>query len=114
MTIRAFSKSILSCTFAAVLLSGCVTEGELLRDQGYPLAYTEGYDDGCSSGKKAGGSMFDAFKKDVHRFQDDRDYHDGWQDGHDECKSQFMENMRELERSQDRYERKKYYDKYRY
>ncbi len=99
---------------APVFLAGCVTEGELLRDKGYPQAYTEGYDDGCSSGKKAAGSMFDEFKKDVHRFQDDADYHDGWRDGHEECESNWKATMHEIERSQDRYEREKYNDRYRY
>ena len=96
------------------LLTACVTEGELLKDRGYPEAYTQGYDDGCSSGKKAGGSWFDEFKKDVHRFQRDADYHDGWQDGFEECKSQFKENMHQLERSQERYERQKWEKEHRY
>lgn len=50
-------------------LSGCVTQKESMIKQGYPLPYADGFDDGCHSGKKAGGSMFDQFKKDVPRFE---------------------------------------------
>lgn len=110
MNLQKFRNGMVVILALPVFLAGCVTEGEVLRDKGYPQAYTEGYDDGCSSGKNAAGSMFDEFRKNVHRFQDDRDYHDGWQDGHDECKSQWKETMHEIERSQDNYKR----DKYRY
>ncbi len=102
-----YTQNLLAMLTISSLLVGCVTEGDILREKGYPRAYTEGYDDGCSSGKRAAGSMFDEFKKNVHRFQDDPDYHDGWKDGHDECKSQWLETRHEIERNQDRYEREK-------
>lgn len=115
MKVSADKLCMASILVAATVMSGCVTEGEVLRDKGYPRAYTEGYDDGCTSGKKAAGSMFDEFRKDVHRFQDDRDYHDGWIDGHEECRSQWKETEHQIERSQDRYERDKYdRDRYRW
>ena len=51
-----------------LLLSGCATQQETMLKEGYPLSYVEGFDDGCHSGNKAGGSLFDDFKKDVTRF----------------------------------------------
>jgi len=57
-----------------IALSGCATQGETMKSQGYPAPYAEGFEDGCHSGNKAGGSYFDQFKKDVRRFNSDSDY----------------------------------------
>jgi hypothetical protein len=57
-------------------------------DQGCPLAYAQGFDDGCHSGQKAGGSLFDEFRKDVNRFEQDAKYAQGWSDGFRQCESQ--------------------------
>lgn len=71
-----------------VILSGCVSQKESMIKQGYPLAYADGFDDGCHSGKKAGGSMFDQFKKDVRRFEKDAQYAQGWSDGFRQCETE--------------------------
>jgi len=71
-----------------MLLSGCVSQKESMIQQGYPLAYAEGFDDGCHSGNKAGGSLFDQFKKDVRRFSNDDNYAQGWSDAFRQCESQ--------------------------
>ena len=55
--------------------------------QGYPLSYADGFDDGCHSGNQAGGSLFDEFKKDVRRFDNDKDYAQGWSDGFRQCET---------------------------
>ena len=69
-------KSILSIIAlgSIVALSGCVSQADRLRQEGQPRAYVDGFDDGCHSGKKAGGSYFDQFKKDVRRFEYDHEY----------------------------------------
>ncbi|MBL0717517.1 MAG: hypothetical protein JJV89_05660 [Desulfosarcina sp.] len=77
--------AILSCF---MLLFGCVSQKEAMIKQGYPMSYTEGFDDGCHSGNKAGGSLFDQFKKDVRRFESDTKYAQGWSDGFRQCESQ--------------------------
>ncbi len=69
-------------------LLSCVTQRDTMVQQGYPLSYADGFDDGCHSGKKAGGSMFDQFKKDVRRFQADRQYAQGWSDGFRQCETE--------------------------
>lgn len=58
-------------TSCLLLLSGCATQKETMIKEGYPLSYAEGFDDGCHSGNKAGGSLFDQFKKDTRRFEQD-------------------------------------------
>ena len=68
--------------------SGCVSQKELMIQQGYPLAYADGFDDGCHSGNKAGGSLFDQFKKDVNRFENDSQYAQGWSDGFRQCETE--------------------------
>ena len=70
------------------MLWGCVSQRDAMVQQGYPLSYADGFDDGCHSGKKAGGSMFDQFKKDVRRFQSDKQYAQGWSDGFRQCETE--------------------------
>jgi hypothetical protein len=56
---------VATVSFALIAISGCTSQRENMIKQGYPLPYVDGFDDGCHSGKKAGGNMFDQFKKDV-------------------------------------------------
>ena len=60
-----------------IMLLGCATQKDNMLRQGYSRSYVDGSDDGCHSGKKAGGSLFDQFKKDVRRFQEDPQYAQG-------------------------------------
>jgi len=71
-----------------IVLAGCASRKESMLKQGYPRSYVDGFDDGCQSGKKAGGSMFDQFKKDVRRFQSDSQYAQGWSDGFRQCETE--------------------------
>lgn len=71
-----------------MVAGGCVSQKDSMIKEGYPLAYAEGFDDGCHSGNKAGGSLFDEFKKDVNRFDRDRQYAQGWSDGFRQCESE--------------------------
>jgi hypothetical protein len=82
--------SLLGSFSVCVLLAitGCVSQKESMIKQGYPLSYAEGFDDGCHSGKKAGGSLFDQFKKDVVRFDKDSQYAQGWSDAFRQCESE--------------------------
>ena len=79
---------IVSVVLSLLGITGCVTQKELMIKKGYPLAYADGFDDGCHSGKKAGGSMFDQFKKDVNRFEKHAQYTQGWSDGFRQCESE--------------------------
>ncbi len=79
---------IVATAFCLMFLPGCATQKEIMIKKGYPLSYAEGFDDGCHSGNKAGGSLFDQFKKDVRRFEKDTKYAQGWSDGFRQCESQ--------------------------
>ena len=79
---------IASAICGVIAMSGCASQKEMMIEQGYPLSYADGFDDGCHSGNKAGGSMFDQFKKDVTRFNSDTQYSQGWSDGFRQCETE--------------------------
>lgn len=79
---------MIAATSSVMLLTGCVSQKEAMIKEGYPLSYAEGFDDGCHSGYKAGGNMFEQFKKDVRRFEGDTQYAQGWSDGFRQCESE--------------------------
>jgi hypothetical protein len=85
--------------FGIVMLTGCVSQRDIMLKQGYPLAYADGFDDGCHSGKKAGGSMFDQFKKDINRFEKHTQYSQGWSDGFRQCESEEEASQRQIRMS---------------
>ncbi len=100
--------------FCVAMLTACVTREENMVKQGYPQDYVEGFSDGCHSGKKAGGSLFDQFKKDVRRFERDSRYAQGWSDGFRQCETEEEAAERQsrmaIERQRMLDERKRYDD----
>ncbi len=78
-----------------VLLLGCGSEGRRLMQEGASPEYAQGFDDGCASGKKSAGDMFSQFHKNVQAYRQTDDYRQGWDDGHDECKSEWLSNYRQ-------------------
>lgn len=119
-------RAVVLSTFSLAFLSGCVSQKESMIKEGFPVAYADGFDDGCHSGKKAGGNMFEQFKKDVRRFENDREYAQGWSDGFRQCETeeenlerqirQGMEQQRYLEekKKRDDWEDRHYFDNYRF
>jgi len=97
-----------------LILSGCVSQRDSMVQQGYPLSYADGFEDGCHSGKKAGGSMFDQFKKDVRRFQADPQYAQGWSDGFRQCETEqeALERQTRMSIEQQRLTEERKHDKW--
>lgn len=85
----------------ALLLYGCASTHEQLLEQGYPPAYADGFQDGCSSGHQAAGVMAGAFRKNVPRYLAERQYENGWDDGFRQC--QAMQNSEEQRQYHERY-----------
>ncbi len=79
----------------AAFLFSCASEGQRLLKEGASPAYAQGYDDGCSSGKRSAGDMFSQFHKNVRLFQQNQDYRQGWNDGHEECRNEWRSMDRE-------------------
>ena len=73
---------------AIMIFSGCASQKEIMIQEGHSLAYADGFEDGCHSGKKAGGNMFESFKKDENRFADHGKYAQGWSDGYRQCENE--------------------------
>jgi hypothetical protein len=71
---------------AATALAACTSTEESLIERGLPPAYAAGYDDGCASGKAAGGDLFSEAEKDDSRYVADSQYAKGWDDGFAKCK----------------------------
>ena len=93
--------SLASIAVTAVLMSACATQSQhdSMVSQGYPLPYADGFDDGCQSGKNAGGNIFDQFKKDVRRFGQDTQYTQGWSDGFRQCETAEEASQRQTRMS---------------
>jgi len=79
-----------------MIFAGCATQKEVMMQQGHSTAYAEGFDDGCHSGKKAGGNMFESFKKDENRFARHSRYTQGWSDGFRECELEAEASQRQI------------------
>jgi len=81
---------------AGLTVSGIVISQEQSPiNKGEPLAYADGFDDGCHSGKKAGRSQFYQFQKDSRRFASDVHYSRGWSDGFRQCETALESVLRE-------------------
>lgn len=64
-------------------LSGCAATSASAG--GRSPAYAKGFDDGCQSGKAWQGSLFDRTRKDLSRFEADKEYAQGWTDAFQQC-----------------------------
>ena len=76
-------------------LGGCNPQQGSIVSTNIPHAYADGFDDGCHSGKKAGGSLFQHFQKDSGRFISDAGYAQGWSDGFRQCETALESVQRE-------------------
>ncbi len=95
-------KMIFTLVAGMMIFTGCATQKEIMLEQGHSLAYAEGFEDGCHSGNKAGGSLFDQFKKDENRFAKHKKYTQGWSDGFRQCESEQEALDRQIRMSMER------------
>ena len=84
-----------------VLLAGCQSTHEQLLAQGYPPAFADGFDEGCSSGRQAAGVISGEFRKNVPRYLKDANYAEGWSDGFRQC--QAMVDNQDRQQYRDRH-----------
>ena len=86
---------------AVVGLSGCQSTHQELLAKGYPPAFADGFDDGCSSGRQAAGLMVGGFSKNVPRYLHERQYETGWDDDFRQCHA--MQNSEEQREYHERF-----------
>lgn len=89
-----FPARLVSASLLLGALAACVSPSQQLIRQGQPPEYAVGYEQGCASGRVAGGSWGYRFVKDAARFQSDQLYADGWTDGFNVCKGKEEEVSR--------------------
>ncbi len=80
-------------------LTGCASTSENMIAKGYGESYSQGYEDGCETGRKAAGALFVDFNKDVNRFNRETKYRQGWGDGYEVCRSEQIQMIRSSEAS---------------
>jgi hypothetical protein len=68
-----------------LMVMGCESTHDQLIDQGYPPAFADGFQAGCSSGRQAAGAMTGEYQKNVPRYIADKQYGTGWDDGFRQC-----------------------------
>ncbi|BAU72519.1 lipoprotein, putative [Metapseudomonas furukawaii] len=77
-----------------LLMAGCASTRDTLLAQGYPMAFVDGFEAGCSSGRQAAGVITGEFRKDVPRYLKDATYAEGWSDGFRQCQAQVQSEER--------------------
>jgi len=76
-------------------IGGCIPQQGSIVSTNIAHAYADGFDDGCHSGKKAGGNLFQQFQKDSGLFISDAGYAQGWSDGFRQCETALESVQRE-------------------
>jgi len=72
---------IIICTII-IFLVGCLTSPrEGFIKAGYDPNYADGYEQGWFSGHVAAGYPYCSFQKNTHRYENDSQYKQGWNDG---------------------------------
>ncbi len=76
-------------THALVALTLAACETTMAEVPPGPEAFRVGYAAGCDSGTSAAGNPYMGFTKDVARFDSDRLYAQGWDNGFAVCKGRY-------------------------
>ena len=75
-------KKALLIVLALSFLAGCgAGDRRRLLSAGYSAEYVDGYMDGYSAGCHIAGNPFFQFTRDIPRYEQDRQYMKGWNDG---------------------------------
>lgn len=83
------SAPVVLMTALCLALTGCFgSMHEQMEHNGMDASYSQGYEEGVSSGKNAAGGLGYTLKKDTRRFANDEQYRQGWTDGYDAGKTQ--------------------------
>jgi hypothetical protein len=76
-------KKVVVALLVLSFLAGCSTgDRQGLLSAGYSTQYVDGYMDGYSAGCHMVGHPFYRFTRDVSRYEQDRQYMKGWNDGY--------------------------------
>ena len=65
-------------------LSGCSVSNPLMGP-GHTPTYADGFNDGCSSGNASQNVVAGVYRKDIKRFDSEKQYAEGWTAGYKKC-----------------------------
>ena len=89
-------KNLFLLSAAIILSAGCGTPAPAPVPEnvsGRPVAYQDGYRDGCASGKAEATRSRSGETKDIQRFQSDQNYAVGWYEGLEWCKDNYRPSV---------------------
>ncbi len=76
-------KKVIVALLVLSFVAGCATGNRHgLLAAGYSNQYVDGYMDGYSAGCRVAGNPFYRFTRDLSRYEQDRQYMKGWNDGY--------------------------------
>jgi hypothetical protein len=84
----------------ALLLCGCISTSQMATNQvsHQPVAYQQGFKDGCDSGYAAAGHVYYRPAKNLSRWEADKLYTLGHNDGFAQCKGSYESIGRAVQR----------------
>lgn len=92
-------KNLSALVTAVVLIAGCSSTGDSKipeKFNGRPAAFRDGYNSGCNYGRaEASGSKNDG-TRDEKRLQSEPDYANGWYDGFEWCRDNYLPSSTDL------------------
>ena len=83
--------ALVTATILLGSLFGCKTPPNPLMGSGHTAMYTEGFNDGCSSGRVTQNPVVGWYTKDTKLFDSDKQYAQGWNEGYQKCSQAQME-----------------------
>lgn len=90
---RTLPIGIATLVVAITQLASCATQSGAAGAQDRSPAYSEGFADGCVSGRASQGSATDSERKNVSRFDSDKQYAQGWSDAFGKCAQEQVQKM---------------------
>jgi len=75
------------CLLSLVII-GCATRAERLKEQGYSDSYIKGDADGCFSGTSSTRGLSASIKKDTSLFKTNKNYNQAWSEAFNSCKQE--------------------------
>lgn len=90
---RALPVGIATLAVAIAQLASCASQSGAPGAQSRSPAYSEGSADGCESERASQGSVSDWERKNVSRFDSDKQHAQGWSDAFDKCAQEQVQKM---------------------
>lgn len=78
---------IFTATLVSLILAGCTSRAERMKEEGFSENYIIGFESGCVSGTGSAKGLSASLDKNTELFTNDQDYSTAWTKAFKECKS---------------------------